>query len=263
MIRARPVRRSMGAMPLVSQVTESVYSVQRKLYLSCSYVVSRPKGVILVDAGIDETAGDMLAGLEAAGRTVDDVRAILITHWHNDHSAGAARIKELSAAQVYYHEQSAPKLTRASSARGLRRLAARLTPPFGPFRPLKSVLDAAPPFPVSADEFVQEGDLIAGEFRVYETPGHEAGHVSFLFEPEGVLFTGDALAICGDRVSFMSRYLTQDVELARASMLRCLALQPRAICPGHRHPLVDIESEHLETMAEYVRGLARWPVFGA
>ncbi len=51
--------------------------------------------------------------------------------------------------------------------------------------------------PAGADALVREGDLVAGAFRVLETPGHEASHVAYLLEPEGVLFCGDAAAVEG------------------------------------------------------------------
>ena len=107
-------------MPLTTRVSESVYCVQRRDYLSCSYFVIVPDGVVLVDAGIDVTARDMLEGLSEAGKTPADIRAILLTHWHNDHSSGAAALAELSGCRVYYHEAGRDKFTREALARGVR-----------------------------------------------------------------------------------------------------------------------------------------------
>lgn len=73
--------------PSVHRISESVYCIQRRAYLSCSYPVARPEGVALVDAGIDGQGRDAFVGLAAVGRKVSDVRAILLTHWHNDHAA--------------------------------------------------------------------------------------------------------------------------------------------------------------------------------
>jgi len=248
--------------PQVRQVSESVYCIQRKAYLSCSYLIARPQGVVLVDAGMDGQGGDALAGLAAVARRVSDVRAIVLTHWHNDHSSGAARMKELSGATVYYHEAAAPKFTRAAAARGVRRwLAARL-PDAGRLAPFKGLLDAAPPRALAADRFVRDGDVIEDGLLVMETPGHEDGHLSFWFEPERVLFAGDALAVVGDHVSYISRWLTKDVEAARRSMVRCLELPARAICPGHRYPLVGPSSEHLAAKRQEALSLRRWPIVG-
>lgn len=73
----------------VRRVSESITCLRRASYLTCSYIVRTAKGLVLVDAGMDSDGADVLAGLHALNADVKDVRAILLTHWHNDHSAGA------------------------------------------------------------------------------------------------------------------------------------------------------------------------------
>jgi glyoxylase-like metal-dependent hydrolase (beta-lactamase superfamily II) len=250
-------------MAVLKRVSESVYCVQRRAYLSCSYFVTLPDGVVCVDAGIDASGGDMVRGLGEAGRDPADVRAILLTHWHNDHAAGAARIQARSGARVYYHAAAAPWFTREKAATGWRAWLARRLPDAGPFGPMRGMLDAASPVALPAHAHVAEGDTVEEHFKVFETPGHEVGHVSFLFEPERVLFAGDALAVAGDHVTYIGRWLTRDVEAARASMLRCLDLAPKAICPGHRHPLIDPTPDHLARVRAEAAARKRWPIFGA
>lgn len=249
-------------MSLLTPVTPSVFCVQRRDYLSCSYLVVRPGGVVMVDAGIDSRAEDMLAGLAEIGRRVEDVRAILLTHWHNDHSSGAAVIRERSGARIYFHRDGERKFGRQAKAGGLRGRIAERLPAAGFWAPLRGLLELAPPLAIEATEFVGEGDLVEGEFRVLETPGHEAGHLSFFFEPEGVLFAGDALAIAHDRIVFMSRLLTADIPAARRSMLRCLDLPLRAVCPGHRYPLIDPSAAEIERARGVLERLRWWPIVG-
>jgi len=127
---------------------------------------------------------------------------------------------------------------------------------------MRGLLELAPPRGVEATRHVSEGDRVHGDFLVMETPGHIASHLSFYYEPVGVLFTGDAIAVAHDCVSFMSRFLTDDPKAARLSMLRCLDLAPAAYCPGHRAPLVNPSREHLERTRERVEKLRWWPVVG-
>lgn len=245
----------------VLPVVPGVVCVQRVELLACSYVVARPDGLVLVDCGIDPAGADMEAGIRALGGRVEDVRAILLTHWHNDHSAGAPRLRARSGARVHYHAAGRDRFTRRSRSRGLRGWLARRLPDHGLLAPVQGLLDAAPPAPIEADMLVRDGDLVAGAFRVLETPGHEAGHVSYLLEPEGVLFSGDAVAVAGDHPTWVSRLLTDDLAAARRSMRRCLELAPRALCPGHRHPLVDAPPEVWRRAAAQVAG--PWPIFGS
>jgi len=247
--------------PSVIQVTPRVLCFHRREYLSCSYAVLRDPGVVLVDTGIDTEARDIAAALATIGKELRDVQAILLTHWHNDHSSGAAVIRAVSGARVYYHAAAAARLTRTERARGVRGFLASQLPAAGPLSHLRGLLELAPLHPVGADRFVADGDEVEG-FHVLETPGHEEGHVSYFLESEGVLFTGDALAVVDDHVSFMSRVLTRDTDAARASMLRCLEVPARAICPGHRYPLLDPDPEMLAGVRRRLQGLRRWPLIG-
>jgi len=60
-------------------------------------------GLVIVDAGMSSDGSHVQAGLEALRATAADIRAILLTHWHNDHAAGAQVAHEVSGAPVYYH----------------------------------------------------------------------------------------------------------------------------------------------------------------
>jgi glyoxylase-like metal-dependent hydrolase (beta-lactamase superfamily II) len=243
-------------------VTSTVYCVQRVDYLSCSYFVVRPEGVILIDSGIDPNAEDMREGLKVAGLDFPDVRSILITHWHNDHSSGAAAIQEVGGAEVACHAAGSARLARRETAKGVRGWLARRMTTQGFLGSLRGLLELAPARGVEATSLLQEGDQVAKVFRVLETPGHEAGHLSFLYEPEGILFTGDALAVAHDRLSFMSRFLTADKQAARQSMLRCIDSNPEIYCPGHRGPLIKPPKEQLDRLRERLNTMRWWPIIG-
>ena len=249
-------------MPITTRVSDSVYCVRRRDYLSCSYFVIRGDSVVLIDAGIDVSAADMIQGLAEAGRTPSDVRAILLTHWHNDHSSGAAELIARSGPRVYYHSVSRGKFTRESLAQGPRGWFAKRLPDAGFWAPTRGLLELAPPRAIHATQYVRDGELIEVAFRVIETPGHEQGHVSYFFEPERVLFAGDALAVEGERIVFMSRFLTDDRSAARDSMLRLLDVPAAAICPGHRYPLVNPDPRELDRMRQILRRLRWWPIIG-
>ena len=88
--------------PEVFAVTPEVWCVRRRSYLTCSYVMKTSEGIVLIDAGMDSEGADVEFALARAfGARASDVRAILLTHWHNDHAAGARAIQERSAARVY------------------------------------------------------------------------------------------------------------------------------------------------------------------
>lgn len=247
--------------PLTFRVLDTVFCVMRKSYFTCSYLVTGDDGVVAVDAGMKSTGADMLHALSEIGRSPKELRAILVTHWHNDHSAGAAQLAELSGAPVFYHHAEAPHLTGATVTPGLRSKISRLIPETGPLVLFKGLLGDAPDNPVAATRHVSGRDLLLDAFDVLETPGHTPGHLSFFHRPTRTLFAGDALAVINGRLRFMSRPVTEDLAQARQSMLRLLELSIENICPGHREPLTNAGGE-CRRMREYLASGGKWPLLG-
>jgi glyoxylase-like metal-dependent hydrolase (beta-lactamase superfamily II) len=219
-------------------------------------------GVVLVDAGMDSTGADVRALLAAMGKEAEAVRAILITHWHNDHAAGASIIQQQSGCRVYYHLADEPWLSRKAARGGLRGALAKRIPEWGIGVLLIGLLGEAVPETVAATEYVNDGQVIAGDFEVMVTPGHTPGHTSFYYRPERALFAGDALAVINGCVRFMARPVTLDLEAARESMRRCLARDISVLCPGHREPLAAGVEQACDRIRKHLAANGRWPLFG-
>jgi glyoxylase-like metal-dependent hydrolase (beta-lactamase superfamily II) len=168
-----------------------------------TWVIAEPgsPSVVIVDPGPDDE-GHLRRVLAAAVAGDRRVASILLTHGHLDHSAGAARLAELSGAPV-------------QAADPARRLGA---------------------------EGFADGDVITAagcELRVVATPGHSSDSVSLLLPADGALFTGDTVLGRGTTVIAHDghlgdylRSLEQLRELAGAAALRLLL-------PGHGPMLAD------------------------
>ena len=147
--------------------------------------------------------------LGEAHKTVGDIRTILLTHWHADHTGNAADLHRRSGARIVAHEIDAAAIAGAEPLRlnALQRLSARLT---------------GMPEPVRVDEVLgQDGPFSLPGFTAIHTPGHTAGHVSFLLDRGGgVLFTGDAAGGGRGGVRPTPRVMTSDAAAARASLAR-------------------------------------------
>lgn len=243
-------------------MTESIWCVRRPSYLTCSYAVRTDAGVVLVDAGMDSTGADVRALLEGMGEAESSIRAVLLTHWHNDHAAGAKATKERTGCGVYYHGADEPWLSRASARGGPAGWLARRIPEWGIGVLFIGLLGEAVPEAVTADGHLSDGDVVAGGFEVVATPGHTPGHVSFYYPPERALFAGDALAVIDGRVRFMARPVTMDVAAARRSMEWCLARDIAVLCPGHREPLTEGVGAACEEMRRHLAAGGRWPLMG-
>lgn len=67
---------------------------------SSSYVLKTGKGLILIDPAYDYTAETVLQNIRKVGLNPADIKYILLTHGHWDHSAGVKIIQKASDARV-------------------------------------------------------------------------------------------------------------------------------------------------------------------
>jgi glyoxylase-like metal-dependent hydrolase (beta-lactamase superfamily II) len=126
---------------------------------------------IVIDPGDD--ISEILAILSRHGLTV---RMIAITHAHIDHIGGAKKLRDLTGAPVYMHEDDAV-------------LAANLDMQ-------ARWLGCEAPEDPGIDTPAREGDTLrAGtvEAQVLHTPGHTPGSISLFIPSAGKLIAGDTL----------------------------------------------------------------------
>jgi metallo-beta-lactamase class B len=128
-----------------------------------SFLITTPKGHILLDGGFKETAPMILANIERLGFRPSDVRVLLSSHAHFDHAGGLAELKRVTGAKFYASAGDLPVLARG----GLD------DPQFG---------DKYPFPPVEADRVVRDGERIAldgTELTAHITAGHTRGCTTY------------------------------------------------------------------------------------
>lgn len=134
-----------------------------------SYIVGDPStGHIVIDPGPDD-AGHVDRLWRAAG---GDIRAIVCTHSHPDHSPGAAGLQALCA----HAGRAKPPILGLPSACTARENS-RFTPERAPADGERLMLQA--------------GDGTTHTLQVVHTPGHAANHLCLLLEEDALLFSGD------------------------------------------------------------------------
>ncbi len=66
-----------------------------------SYLITTPKGHILLDSGLAETVPLIQANIKQLGFKLEDVKILLNSHAHYDHAGGLATLKELTGAKLF------------------------------------------------------------------------------------------------------------------------------------------------------------------
>jgi glyoxylase-like metal-dependent hydrolase (beta-lactamase superfamily II) len=202
-----------------------------------SYLVEDGGGVTIVDAGAPAYWNDLPAELAALGRSLSDVRSVVLTHGHSDHKGFAERIRSQRNVPVMVHELD------AALARGEVPNPAK---GFGPVRPrpligfiVWSVRHGMLRLP-NIREVATFGDGatldVPGSPRVILVPGHTPGSAVLHFSRYDALFVGDALATysvtTGQQGPQVAPF-TADATEAVASLARLDGLAAGLVLPGH------------------------------
>jgi glyoxylase-like metal-dependent hydrolase (beta-lactamase superfamily II) len=202
-----------------------------------SYLVESAGEITIVDAGAPSYWGDLPAELAAMGRSLEDVRAVVLTHGHSDHLGFAERIRRERKTPVLVHELD------AALARGEVRNPSKGPGPFK-LSPLLgfiwfSMTHGMLQIPRIA-EVSTYGDGatldVPGSPRVILLPGHTPGSAALQFAGHDALLIGDALAtysvttgVDAPRIAPFSA----DADQALASLARLDGVEAGYVLPGH------------------------------
>jgi glyoxylase-like metal-dependent hydrolase (beta-lactamase superfamily II) len=202
-----------------------------------SYLVEDGGDVTIVDAGAPAYWGQLPAELAAIGRSLDDVRSVVLTHGHNDHIGFAERIRSERGTPIRVHELDAA-LARGEVPNPAKGLGPTRIRPLLEFI-LFSLRHGMMRIPRIA-EVATFGDRatldVPGAPRVILVPGHTPGSAALLFAGHDAIFVGDALAThsvtTGDDGPRISPFTADPVQ-ALASLDRLLDVQAGLVLPGH------------------------------
>ena len=95
-------------------------------------LVTSPRGHVLIDGALPESAAGILASIRALGFRPRDVRLIVNSHAHFDHAGGIAALQRATGAAVAAHPWSAAVLRKGASIPGDPQLGVLLDYPAVP-----------------------------------------------------------------------------------------------------------------------------------
>ena len=124
-------------------------------YQASSHLIDTGDGLIMIDTGYDNTLYLVLESVWELGFNPHDIKYIVNTHWHDDHTGGSEAMAALTGAKTMIGEKDAPYVIEK-----------------GYFKP---------------DICIKDGDeLLCGntKMKFMHTPGHTKGTVSLFFDTE-------------------------------------------------------------------------------
>ena len=208
-----------------------------------AWIIKTPEGVILIDTLHEPFTDQLIANIKAVGVEPKDIKYVLMTHGHFDHTGGAYKLKPLTNAQFVMTQKGWDEAI-------VNAQKSEKTP-----RPWKMI---------APDRVVKDGDEIRlGDQTVRETPGHTWGTASYTFTVKDAGKSYRAITVGGlglnaienskqvegyiasvDRVARLMDSSSDPVQVHLTTHpfsngLTESATQLKARKPGDAHPLVD------------------------
>jgi len=233
----------------MTQIASGVYSMkQNKGGHVHAFLLDNGTDLTLIDTLFDTDARQILERIESIGRTIEDLKHIVLTHGHRSHLGGLATLARLSGANVYSHEWEADIIAGERPAQPVTIV---------PMRPLSIYwrvyylqFGAAlgrgkhPPCPVLST--LEDGDMV-GPVRVLHTPGHTPGHLGFWWPERRILFAGDAIATYPVFEAGWPAFNLNPTQ-QRISIRRMADLEAEVLAVGHGDPITGGAAERLRSL---------------
>lgn len=186
------------------QVSPRTWYVAGQTWVGC-WLIETSEGCILIDTAIPESLYMLVDSIYKIGHKPSDIKKILLSHGHFDHTGAAEQLRRLTGAELYISKedwefyQKVPEET--------------------------LVLDKdSHPIDFVADKFYSEEEsVVLGDIsvRTMLTPGHTIGCTSFFWEEtnpaDGKTYTlgmhgGVGANTMNDKYYSESRYLTPELR---------------------------------------------------
>ena len=204
-----------------------------------AYLFDTDEGVTVVDAGLPGHWRDFMRVLATMGRTLADVKGLVLTHGDSDHVGFAERLRRETGVPVYVHQADAERAKggdKPSNSMGRWRLGA--TAGFFAYGLRKGALRTrwlTEVVPVEGGEVLP----LPGSPRLISLPGHSPGSIAVHVPVADAVCVGDALTtrhVLTGRVGPQPAPFTDAPAEALDSLARLAGVEASWVLPGHGAP---------------------------
>lgn len=219
----------------MQKITDGIYAIEG-LNIGRSYLIEDTDGLTLVDTSSAGAAPRILDAITSLGRLPEDLRTIIATHYHFDHTGNVAALVERTGATFCAHADDVPYMNGEK----------KWMPMKGIFGPISAATQARGHFVLNVDRVLQTGETlpVAGGLQVIHAPGHTPGQIALYCASKRVLFSADAFMNTGG-LQLPMWMATHDTPEAKRTIRRLAALDFDIALPGHGTPILSRANEKL------------------
>ena len=223
-----------------------------------AYLVDTPEGITIIDAGLAGHWRELLTELTLMGRSLDDVKGLILTHGDSDHLGFAERLRRDHGVPVYVHPDDIDRAKgggQPANAKQPMRPGAVLR--FAAYSIGKGGLRTT-----HLTEAVEahEGSTLdlPGAPQIIGLPGHSPGSIAIYVPLADAVFVGDGLTtrhVLTGKEGPQPAPFTDEPDRAIASLRALLPTGAKWVLPGHGTPF----SGGVEAAVAAVEQAARAP----
>lgn len=206
------------------------------------FLLVSKKGLILIDTGLPNSEKKIISYINSIGKSVSDIKYILLTHSHIDHFGSAYALQKMSNAHIgisdsgiQYVDGTKGVLLPVAGSKSFRsRLSVGM---------ISMMLKFSKPKFIKPDMKLKEGVFPAEmgvNARIIETPGHTKDSISIYLPDSKTAIVGDLLV--GTEKTLEAPQFFEDYISLINSVKKIRELNPDLICVSHGkdHNVEDI-----------------------
>jgi glyoxylase-like metal-dependent hydrolase (beta-lactamase superfamily II) len=230
------------------------------------YLIEEEAGWLMIDSGYnDGTSFNYLCHqLDLLNTTLKQIRWLLLTHYHPDHSGLANRIKAASGAQVIMHQDDWSILQATVSSSEIWNIHAMIPwarslgvpePELEGFFEMASLGREFFPRGLEPDIILQGemnpvGD--SGRLQAILTPGHTPGHICVYDRENRLFFSGDHILVEITPHISPSHLTSHDqLEQYLEALRKVRPLDVKLVLPAHERPFTHFSRRVDELLAHH------------
>jgi hydroxyacylglutathione hydrolase len=208
----------------VKEVSKGIYQFKG---ISNFYLVLSQE-IFIVDTGMPGKTNELETFLKNIKIDPKEIKTVVITHYHFDHTGSLNKIKEITGAQIAAHKDDSPYISGEKP---------QPNPIFMklPIAILKIIYSLKP---VNVDKILKDGDYV-NDYKVIHTPGHTQGSICLYNSLNKVIFVGDNLSYAKGKLESPTGRLIPDMVSYKESMRKLGDLDIEVILTGHSPPVTE------------------------